>query len=101
LPGAAATPGAAAASGDAAAAAAAAGDAAAAAAAAGDAAAAAAAAGDAAAHRALFVAPRVLSGREAFGSIAAGFEVIGQDTWNEVVVVFPVLLLTINALPRS
>jgi hypothetical protein len=90
LPGAAATPGAAAARGDAAAAAAAAGDAAAAA----------AAAGDAAAHRALFVAPRVLSGREAFG-IAAGFEVIGQDTWNEVVVVFPVLLLTINALPRS
>jgi hypothetical protein len=89
LPGAAATPGAAAASGDAAAAAAAA---------AGDAAA--AGGGMATMHRALFVAPQVLSGREAFG-IAAGFEAIGHDTWNEVVVVSPVLLLTVNALPRS
>jgi hypothetical protein len=54
--------------------------------------------------RALFAAlgRRFLSGREAFGIAAVTvFEAIGHDTWNEVVVVFPVLLLTVNALPRS
>jgi len=81
----------------------------------GDAAAAAAAAGDVAAAAGGLMAPgggdpsswwtralfsRFLSGKEAIG-IVAGFEAIGHDTWNTAVVVFPVLLLTVNALPRS